>query len=56
MDEARYSISELAGHSAELFETTPEMVTVALRLAGKDTATVDEAKAIVREFAEREVK
>jgi len=56
MDEARYPINELAAHSEKLFEATPEMVIVALRAAGKEEATVDEARAVVRDFAEREVR
>lgn len=53
---ATYKVSELAAQSRPLFGTTPEVVSVALREAGKKAATVTEAKAIVAAFLEREVK
>ena len=56
MEEVRYSISDFAGQAAKMFGTTPEAVTVALRLAGKESATIDEAKAAVKEFLEKEVR
>ena len=55
MDEAKYEITELAKKAREIFDTTPEAVTVALKTAGHDTATVNEAKATVKAFLEREV-
>ncbi|MDE7054750.1 MAG: hypothetical protein K2O84_08055 [Oscillospiraceae bacterium] len=54
--EATYKATELAAQSRPLFGTTPEVVSVALREAGKKAATVTEAKAIVAAFLEREVK
>lgn len=54
--EATYKATELAAQSRPLFGTTPEVVSVALREAGKKTASVAEAKAIVTAFLEREVK
>ena len=52
--ESVYSAKELAeNHKA--FQTSREIVTVALRLAGKETATFREAEAIIRAFAEKEV-
>ena len=54
--EATYKAAELAAQARKLFGTTPEVVTVALRVADKKTATVAEAQAIVKEFLEREVK
>lgn len=54
--DATYKAAELAAQSRSLFDTTPEVVSVALREAGKKTATVTEAKAIVAAFLEREVK
>ena len=42
--------------SWELFNFAPELVATALKLAGKEKCTLTEAKAIVKEFAEREVK
>ena len=53
---ATYKASELAAKARQMFGTTPEVVTVALRLAGKDSFTVDEAKRTVRDFLNREVK
>lgn len=53
--ESVYEASELiANHKA--FNTSKEIVAVALRLAGKDTASFSEAKAIVDKFKNREVK
>jgi hypothetical protein len=42
--------------SWEQFDYAPELVATALKLAGKEKCTLAEAKAIVKEFAEREVK
>lgn len=53
---ATYNAAELAAKARQMFDTTPEVVTVALRLAGKDSFTVDEAKQTVQEFLNREVK
>lgn len=53
---ATYSVSELAAQARQIFGTTPEVVTVALRTAGKEAATVEEAKAAVRAFLDREVQ
>lgn len=50
-----YKVDELAAKARQIFGTTPEVVTVALNSAGKETATVDEAKAAVKAFLEREV-
>ncbi len=54
--EASYKASELAAQAGRLFGTTPEVAGAALRDAGKETATIEEARAIVRAFLEREVK
>lgn len=51
-----YKVNELAAKARQIFGTTPEVVTVALNSAGKETATVDEAKKAVKAFLEREVK
>lgn len=56
MDGIQYSISDFARHAKQLFGTTPEAVTVALKMAGKEMTTPEEAKAIVKEFLEKEVK
>jgi len=50
-----YKVNELAAKARQIFGTTPEVVTVALNSAGKETATVGEAKAAVKAFLEREV-
>ena len=52
---AVYSAAELAAKARQLFGTTPEVVTVALKTAGKEAAGVEEAREIVREFLDREV-
>ena len=49
--EATYLI---ANHKA--FNTSKEIVAVALRLAGKQTATFEEAKTIIDKFKNKEVK
>ncbi len=54
--DAAYKAAELAAQAGALFATTPEAVTVALREKGKETATVAEARAIVKAFLERKVK
>lgn len=56
MEEAKYESTELAKNAKQLFETTPEVATVALRLAGKETATKEEAADIIRAFLSKEVK
>ena len=53
--ESVYPASELA-NNCKLFETSREIVVVALRLAGKDSATFAEAKAIIDKFKNKEVK
>lgn len=50
-----YKVNELAAKARQIFGTTPEVVTVALNSIGKEMATVDEAKADVKAFLEREV-
>ena len=50
-----YSREELAkNHKA--FNTSHEIVDVALRLAGKESATFAEAKTIIEKFKNKEVK
>lgn len=56
MDGTEYSVADFAGQAKKIFGTTPEAVTVAFRVAGKDKATVDDAKDIVKKFLAREVK
>ena len=50
-----YSAAELADNH-KLFKTSREIVEVALRVAGKKTATLSEAKAIIDKFKNKEVK
>lgn len=54
-NESVYTAEELAdAHKA--FGTFREIVVVALRKAGKKTATFTEAKAIIEKFKNKEVK
>lgn len=53
---ATYKTAELAAKARQMFDTTPEVVTVALRMAGKESYTVEEAKQTVHDFLNREVK
>lgn len=53
--ESVYTAAELA-NNYKVFGTRREVVAVALRLAGKKTATFTEAKAIVDKFKNKEVK
>jgi len=54
--ESEYSAAELANAARARFGVQPEVVSAALRLAGKDKATLAEAQRIVKTFKEREVK
>ncbi len=56
MAEAMYKAAELAAKARQMFGTTPEVVTVALKTAGKESATIEDAKRTVQEFLDREVK
>ena len=53
--ESVYTAEELAKQH-KVFKTSYEIVTVALRLAGKKEATFSEAKKIIDNFKNREVK
>lgn len=53
--ESVYTAAELVKNS-HVFNTSPEIVAVALRQAGKKTATFTEAKALVEKFKNKEVK
>lgn len=53
--ESVYSANELA-QNYKVFNTSREIVAVALRLAGKETATFAEAKTIIDNFKNKEVK
>lgn len=53
--ESVYTAAELArNHKA--FNTSKEIVIVAMRLAGKKTATISEAQRIINNFKNKEVK
>lgn len=56
MEATTYSVQDFSKQAKKMFGTTPEMVTVALRTAGKETATIEEAKETVKAFMEKEVK
>ena len=55
VNESVYTAEELA-QNHKFFNTSYEIVTVALQLAGKKVATVTEAKNIIEKFKNREVK
>ena len=55
-DTSTYSVEELAENARSIFGKPPEVVTTALKMAGKKTATLDDAKEIVKKFLEKEVK
>ena len=50
-----YAAEELAANH-KVFNTSREIVEVALRVAGKKTATFAEAKVIIEKFKSKEVK
>ena len=52
----QYTAEELAKAAGKVFGVPQDVVTAALRMAGVKSATVEEAKKIVTEFAKREVK
>lgn len=55
VNESVYTAEELAANH-NVFKTSREIVEIALRLAGKKTATFTEAKAIIEKFKNKEVK
>ena len=55
VSESVYSAVELA-ENHKVFNTSREIVEVALRIAGKSSATLTEAKAIIDKFKKKEVK
>lgn len=54
-EESVYSAAELV-ENYKVFKTSREVVEVALRLAGKKSATFTEAKTIIEKFKNKEVK
>ena len=55
VNESIYSAAELANNH-KMFNTSYEIVAIALRLAGKQEATFSEAKTIIEKFKTKEVK
>ena len=53
--ESVYSAAELAANH-KAFNASYEIVAVALRMAGKETATISEATKIIEKFKNKEVK
>ena len=53
--ESVYTVEELIDNF-KVFKTSKEIVSVALRLAGKKTATFEEANEIIKKFKTKEVK
>lgn len=53
--ETAYTVEELAS-AAKTFDSDYALVKTALKLAGKDRATVTEAKDIIEKFKNKEVK
>lgn len=53
--ESVYTAEELAANH-KAFNVSYEIAAIALRMAGKETATFTEAKAIIEKFKTKEVK
>ena len=53
--EPQYGITELMSAARLRFNVPPEVVGVALKIAGKEKATFTEAQAIIKTFLERKV-
>ena len=51
-----YTVDEFAAAPKSLNVNSPDIIRAAFRLAGKDKATVEEAKKIVTDFKKKEVK
>lgn len=54
-DNSLYTCDEFAANPGVL-GANQDIIRAALRVAGKNTATIEEAKKIVKEFSERKVK
>ncbi len=52
----QYTAAELANAAKKVFGVPQDVVTAALRMAGVKSATIEEAKKIVKDFAGKEVK
>ena len=55
VNESVYTAAELI-ENHKVFNTSREIVEVALRIAGKNTATFEEAKTIITKFQNKEAK
>ena len=55
VNESVYTAAELI-ENHKVFNTSREIVEVALRIAGKEAATFTEAKTIIEKFKNKEVK
>lgn len=51
-----YTVAEFAAAPASVGANSPDVVNAAFSFAGKKEATVDEAKALVEKFKNKEVK
>lgn len=51
-----YTVEEFAKAPNELGNYNADIVRAALKIDGKESYTIDEAKSIVKKFAEKEVK
>ena len=56
VQEATYTVAEFAKAPAKLGVTSPDIIKAAFATAGKTEATVEQAKAIVEKFKNKEVK
>lgn len=54
--ETVYSASELASVARSRFDVLPEVVTTALKVAGKTEATFSQTQTLIKNFLKREVK
>lgn len=54
--DCEYSVVDLISAARSSFGVPPEIVSAAMKIAGKDKATIDEAKQIIKEFKERKVR
>ncbi len=53
--EGMYSVADLTGAARTRFNVSPEIAAAALRMAGKQKATLAEAKRIIEAFMSKEV-
>lgn len=54
--EPTYTVSEFTAAPSELGNYSPDIVRAALTLDGKESYTIEEAKAIVKRFSDKEVQ